>query len=321
MWHLGWQLLSIPIFVGASILSIKFNNFLVRTLYLLSAIWVGFVFYLFLGSILYLIHIGDNFYKYTLLTLVVGVTVYGILNARDIRINELVITLAMPETWKKRKMVFVSDLHLGHIWREKFAEEVVEKINSLSPDIIFIGGDLYDGVKVDVDQIISPLKHLKAPLGIFFVTGNHEEFRDEDNASFLEAIEKLNVKVLKDEKIEIDGIQIAGVYDKTGLKRKLFKEALGKMNIDRSRPSILLKHTPNHIDVSTNTGISLEFCGHTHRAQMWPLNFIAKKVFRGFSYGLKRSGATVVYTSSGVGTWGPPLRIGTHSEIIVIIFQ
>jgi len=96
---------------------------------------------------------------------------------------------------------------------------------------------------------------------------------------------------------------------------------MAAMNLDRNKPSVLLKHAPSDVDVAWEAGVSLMLCGHTHHAQVFPLRFIARMIFRGFDYGLKQSGKMRVYTSSGAGTWGPPFRVGTHSEIALFTLK
>lgn len=121
--------------------------------------------------------------------------------------------------------------------------------------------------------------------------------------------------------MEIDGLQIIGVDYYNASDRKQFSEILSKLAIDSARPAILLKHEPKDIDVARDAGISLQISGHTHRGQLWPFEYMATLVYKGFSYGLKSLGTMQVYVSSGVGTWGPPMRVGTDGEIVVFKFS
>ncbi len=87
------------------------------------------------------------------------------------------------------------------------------------------------------------------------------------------------------------------------------------------RPSILLNHVPNRLPLAEHAGVSLQLSGHTHGGgQMFPFNLITRRAFGKFTYGLQRFGELQVYTSSGAGTWGPPMRVGTHSEIVLLTF-
>ena len=100
-----------------------------------------------------------------------------------------------------------------------------------------------------------------------------------------------------------------------------FKDTIAKLAIDREKVSILLKHEPKDVDIAQEAGISLQISGHTHKAQLWPLGYIAQLIYRNFSYGLKRFKDMAIYVSSGTGTWGPPMRVGTDSEIVLFTFD
>jgi predicted MPP superfamily phosphohydrolase len=212
----------------------------------------------------------------------------------------------------------VSDLHLGHILHSGFARKIIKLINEQKPDIVFIPGDFYDGVHTDFGALAAEFKTVSAPLGMYFCSGNHEMFAGYGACET--AIKNAGIKILEDEKLEIDGIQIAGLAykeetDETVVKRL---EAIG---LNREKPSILLKHVPNRLGPISRAGASLVLSGHSHQGQIWPFRYITYNVFKGFDYGLKSKGATQVYTSSGAGTWGPPMRVFTKSEIVKIIFE
>jgi predicted MPP superfamily phosphohydrolase len=213
----------------------------------------------------------------------------------------------------------MSDLHLGPIKDVKFAEKITELSNSLSPDLVFVGGDLYDGSHHPDPYILAnPLKNLSSRLGKFFITGNHEEFGKPD--IFLSAVQKLGIKILQNEMVEIKGLQIIGVDFLNASPKKQFQKILEDLKIDRKKPSILLKHEPKNLAVAEKAGISFQISGHTHNGQQWPFNYLTKIMYKGFSYGLKHHGSMPIYISSGAGGWGPPLRVGSNYEIVEIIF-
>jgi len=315
-------------FVVASLLSQKFNNIGTRTLYRVSAAWLGFFIYLLIGACVYgaifaltaatqqtMSWIGETI---ILIAFVLGI--YGIVNANRIQTTSINVAIPnLPEKWRSRKAVFMSDLHLGQVRGASFAKRIVAKIQELKPDIVFIGGDLYDGVAVDAESVIAPLAELKVPLGIYFVTGNHEEFSD--SLKYLSAIRGVGITALMDEKVMIDDLQLVGVDYAHAAKKAAFDNVLQNLNIDRTLPSILLKHVPSDLDIALKHGITLQLSGHTHRAQVFPFTLLTYLIFKGFDYGLHPLGAMQVYTSSGVGTWGPPLRVGTRSEIVEILFR
>jgi len=313
-------------FVAASILTFYFDNFFTRFLYTVSAVWLGIIVYLFLASCLYalaafVVHAFSRdfdmgWFGCACLVLALVVSVYGLVHARSIVVKDLPIKLDnLPSFWQGRKIVFVSDVHLGQVHLKSWATAVVAKINEQKPDIVFIGGDLYDGVKVDENDIISPFADIHSNFGTYFVTGNHEEFRDV--GPYLQAIKSIGIKVLDNETSVVNGLQIVGVDDHDSSDPVKFKSILSGLNIDPAKPSILLKHQPSLLGIAEEAGISLQISGHTHRAQMFPLNIFTYMQFHGYDYGLKSFDKMQVYTSSGVGTWGPPLRVGSDSEIVV----
>jgi predicted MPP superfamily phosphohydrolase len=247
-------------------------------------------------------------------------SVYGFINAGMIRVNAIKLSLPnLPAVWESRTAVWISDTHLGQVRNHRFAQRFTDMIQNLKPDIIFIGGDLYDGGEaMDLHHMIEPLSRISTPLGIYFITGNHEEFYD--NTPYLNAVRRAGMRVLNNEKLEIDGLQIVGVGYRDSRNQKQFKAMLQKMEIDRQKPSLLLKHVPFDLEISRDIGLSAQISGHTHQGQVFLFRFITSMVYKGYDYGLKTFEDLLVYTSSGVGTWGPPMRIDTNPEIVVIQF-
>ena len=322
-------LLSVSL-VTTSLLAFRYSNLLVRGLYTVAASWLGVLYLFILASILCwtfyglakLFHIPLN--EKILIGVLMGIalvaSVYGFINSGMIRITRVNLPLPnCPGQWKGKTAVWVSDTHLGPVRNYKFAQDVAAMINSLNPDILFIGGDLYDVEAVDLGRMIEPFSRISPPLGTFFVTGNHEEFGD--NTPFLEAIRRAGIRVLYNEKIDVDGLQIVGVDYRDSRSEDQFRKILKKMDIDHRKPSILLKHAPFNLEVSKERGISVQLSGHTHHGQVFLFRFITSKVYRGYDYGLKWFGNLLVYTSSGAGTWGPPMRIDTKPEIVAITFM
>ena len=137
----------------------------------------------------------------------------------------------------------------------------------------------------------------------------------------LQAIEAAGIRVLDNEVTDVEGVQIVGDDYLATSHNDAFVKALGSITLDADRPTILLKHVPIHLETAERAGIDLQLSGHTHRAQIFPLSLITKIIFRGYDYELKPLGNMQVLTTSGVGTWGPPLRVGSNSEIVVITFE
>ncbi|HVB98342.1 MAG TPA: metallophosphoesterase [Candidatus Dormibacteraeota bacterium] len=317
-------------FVAASLVAFRFSNPLARLFYTLSAVWVGFLTYLFLAACAcwlaaLVAHVAGiplekRLWAEAMLGLALLVGVYGIFNASWIRIKEITVPLAnLPAQWNGRVAALVSDLHLGHVRNRGFARRVAATIDGLRPDVVFIAGDLYDGTAANLDRLAEPLGRISAPLGAYFVAGNHEEFRD--HAKYLDAVRRAGIRVLDDEKIVLDGLPVVGVHYRDSTDPHRFQAILRRASLDPARPSLLLTHAPNHLEVAEAEGIALELCGHTHGGQFFPFQWMPAMVYGPYVYGLHRLGRLSVYTSSGVGTWGPPLRVGTRPEIVLIRFS
>ena len=322
-------LLSVSL-VLTSFLAFRYSNVLVRFLYTTAASWLGILYLFILASMLCWIFYGlAKFIRLplnpeVLIEILIGIalmaSLYGFINASMIRVTRISIQLPhLPEQWKGKTAVWVSDTHLGQVRGCGFAQYVASRIESLHPDIVFIGGDLFDGVAVDLDQVIEPFSRISVPYGIYFITGNHEEFLD--NTPYLQAVRRVGMKVLYNEKVELDGLQIIGVDYRDSRREGDFRTILQRMGIDPHKPGILLKHAPLNLRVAREQGISLQLSGHTHQGQVFLFRFITSMVYQGYDYGLKWFGDLLVYTSSGAGTWGPPMRLDTNPEIVAITFR
>lgn len=182
-------------------------------------------------------------------------------------------------------------------------------------DFVFITGDLFDGTGDDLYRFIEPLTRLKVP--IYYITGNHETYLGVEKA--VAAIEKTKIKLLRDEIVDLGGIQLIGIdYPQRGWKKDI-APVLEK--IDRTKPSILLYHEPAQIETAKRFDVSLQLAGHTHNGQMWPMKIFTFLIYKGFDHGLHQMGDFSLYTTSGAGTWGPPMRIGSTPEIVIITVQ
>ena len=297
-----------------------------RTWYVVSAAWTGtFVYVLFAAIIFDISKLFLNrpqIFGQCLFVIAFGIGVYGIVHAKKIFIKKMQISIPnLPQAWKGRTVVWMSDLHLGSIYRTRFAKKFTRISNSLSPDVVFIGGDLYDGTHApDPYKLAAPLSELTSKFGIFYITGNHEEFGSPK--PFIDVVQKLGFTILNDEKKEIDGVQIVGVDYSNSSKRENFKNVLEKIQINKAMPSILLKHEPRDLDVAEQAGISFQISGHTHKGQQWPFGYLAKRMYKKYFYGLNQyeKSTMQVLVSSGVGGWGPPVRVGSDCEIIHVTF-
>jgi len=317
-------------FVAASLLAFRYTNATVRVFYRAAAVWLGLVTFLFLAAVSSWVTFGvaravgleTNFHRIVecLFGAAVVAGLYGVFNASWTRVTRTTVRLAnLPVSWRGRRAALISDLHLGHVRNGSFLRRMVAKILREEPDTIFIAGDLYDGTAIDARQAAEPLKELVAPHGVYFVAGNHEQFGDD--SKYLHAIAAAGVRVLSNEKVEVDGLQIIGVPYRNATQKGHLASALHGIQLDRDRPSILLTHAPDHPEIAEAAGVSLQLSGHTHLGQFVPWTWIARRIYRQFAYGLSRIGKMQIFTSSGAGTWGPPLRLGSNPEIVMLEFE
>ena len=295
-----------------------------------------------------------------------GVLLYGYINYRNPKVEELNIDLESGEASegagilagndnlsgrKKVRIVAISDVHLGFATQKKHLQRYVEKINSLSPDIILIAGDLIDNsIKpVELQRMQEELGMLRAPGGIYMVPGNHEYISGiADVEAFLQ---KTPIVLLRDSVVMHPcGIALAGRDDRSNRGRLPVEELLGKVavagsaggasgaggagEIDKAgrvaeagevgqsgeagdAPVILLDHQPYEIAHKDSLGIALQFSGHTHRGQVWPMSILVDRMYEQ-SHGWRKWNNSHVIVSSGLSLWGPPFRIGTDSDLWVI---
>jgi predicted MPP superfamily phosphohydrolase len=317
-------------FVVATFLGLRYSNFSLRLVYRISVVWLGVLnFSFFAACATWIVSaaamllpfyfqpkaIAETFFGMALL-----ISIYGLINANRLRVTRVTVNLSnLPAAWRGRTVALVSDLHLGNVRGARFADRVVAKLRNLQPDAVFISGDLFDGTEADADALVEPWRKLSAPAGIYYVAGNHEEFTD--RAKFIGAVQRTGIRVLNNEKVDVQGLQIVGVHDGETDDPQQFHALLRRAELDGSRASILLAHRPSSLAIPEEEGISLQLSGHTHGGQIWPWTRVAARVHGRFNYGLNRFGKLLVFTSSGAGTWGVPMRVGTKSEIVLIRFE
>jgi predicted MPP superfamily phosphohydrolase len=317
-------------FVAASLLAFRYTNAALRAFYRVAAVWMGLLSFLFLAAVASWIVFGvarlaglDVNFHWTvevLFSAAVVAGLFGVFNASWTRITRTTVRLAnLPAAWRGRRAALISDVHLGHVRNGSFLRRMVAKILKEEPDAIFIAGDLYDGTAIDAGRAAEPLNQLVAPKGVYFVAGNHEQFGDD--SKYLRAIAAAGVRVLSDEKVEVDGLQIIGVPYRNAVQNRRFASVLHAIRVDRDRASILLTHAPDHPEIAEAAGVSLQLSGHTHLGQFVPWSWMARRIYRQFVYGLTRIGKMQIFTSSGAGTWGPPLRLGSNPEIVMLEFE
>lgn len=331
------------IFFGSilAILSVSFSlatffarfsqNTLSSIVYTTSSFWLGFVFWLFIGIVIFSL-IGfftkfDSFYfKLSFLIFFISIlilNIVGLFKGYYPKIENVTVGVEnLPEEWLNKKALFIADTHYGNLHTEKSAKRLASLIQVINPDVVFVAGDFFDGPMKDFDVFTREFKDIKTTHGIYFVNGNHEDYagKEKSNKSLLDH----GFNIIDQQIVNIDGVQIVGIPYTTSSNSTLDSEAtknsFSANNFDPEKPSIVLKHVPVGIDSILEFRPSFVFFGHTHRGQMWPFTLLVKSIYKEHYYGLIEKNGTIFYTTSGVGGWGPPQRIGTNSEVLLVKF-
>ncbi len=237
--------------------------------------------------------------------------------ARGFDVRRVRVPLAKLPPWASGySIVQLTDVHVGPTLGRDFVEEVVRQANALEPDLIVITGDLVDGSVEQLEELVAPLRDLRAKDGVFFVTGNHEYYSGAD--SWIAHLATLGIRVLRNERVSIRGaFDLAGVDDARsrgmlpGHGQDVPRALAGR---DPSRAVVLLAHQPKALKDAVRCGVDLQLSGHVHGGQLVPFNWLAR-LDQPIIKGLHLVEGTWVYVSTGTGYWGPPMRVGPRSEV------
>lgn len=247
------------------------------------------------------------------------ITPYGFYEATQIRVKK--ITIKTPKIQKKvgtLRIVQVSDVHIGLIIGKKRMEQIADTIRDIKPDILVSTGDLVDGRFNKLKTSIEPLKRINPPYGKFAITGNHEYYAGIDAS--IDFMEQAGFEVLRGRGVNVgDIINIAGIDDAAGgnfTNNFIYERAL-LLSLPQEKFTILLKHRPV-VDQGAVDLFDLQLSGHTHKGQIFPFRYVVKIFFPLYTGFHKISDKSNLYTSSGAGTWGPPMRFLAPPEITVI---
>lgn len=287
------------------------NSWLVIMFYLLMAFLV-----LDIGRLVHLVPatwLRDNAVTSAVLTGLMLVTfIGGNIHYHNKQRQEINLTTDKPLE-RPLKIVMVSDLHAGFHNRRAEIGRWVNMINAEQADLILIAGDMIDGNvrPLKAQGTVEELQRLNAPT--VACLGNHEYITGLDKS--LELLSHTGIHILRDSTMTIGNVTIAGRDDRSNRRRKSVEQLMN--GIDRSTYIIMLDHQPYHLEEAEQNGVDLQLSGHTHRGQVWPLNWVTKKMYE-CDYGQWQRGKTDYYVSSGLGIWGGKFRIGTDSEYVVI---
>lgn len=310
------------LFIAIGLRKSRLPNLVVGTLFRIGSVWIVFLLYsVLLLAVADIIHLALPFPYHSLwyvLPLVGVLLIYGYINYRNPRIERINITIE-KETTPKMRIVAISDIHLGYGTGIKAFNKYIDLINAQRPDIVLIMGDLIDNsLKPIVNKpYAEAIAKIHTPLGIYMAPGNHEYLSGIDNV--VKYISDTPVTLLRDCIVELpNGIQIAGRDDCTNSKRESLETLMART--DKKRPIIVLDHQPRKLAKADALKVDLLLCGHTHRGQVFPFNLITDRIYEQ-SHGYRKWSHAHILVSSGLSIWGPPFRIGTHSDLAVINIQ
>jgi len=228
-----------------------------------------------------------------------------------------------PDAWPRPldglTIAVISDLHVAPGTSPAYVRDLVDRTNALNPDIIALCGDLVDGPVTALADAVRPLGDLRARLGTFAVTGNHEFFSDAPG--WVAFLRQLGIDVLENDRRTIGAgdatFDVAGVPDyMAGRFGNDFAPRLADALVGRddSHPVILLAHQPRQFDEAAALNVTLQVSGHTHGGQIWPFTILVRLVDHRVA-GLYRQGRSLLYVSRGIRYWGPPMRLGAPHEL------
>jgi len=247
-----------------------------------------------------------------------GITGYGIKTALGTpQVNRWAMAMRkLPRGMDGTRLVVVSDIHLGPLAGTHHVGRIVDLINSAKADIVCVVGDLVDGTVAELGRFATPLADIESRHGAYFVTGNHEYYSG--YAPWVEEVAQLGVRPLRNERVEINGLDLAGVNDLGGAQygdAPDFAKALGDR--DATRPVVLMAHQPIAARQAAPFGVDLQVSGHTHGGQMAPFNLLVK-LQQPVVSGYGDVDGVPVFVTNGAGTWGPPVRVGAPPQVTVI---
>lgn len=320
------------IFIGSTLISMKNYSNINSVFYTISSSWLPVLAYLFLGSIILTILnvtisstiLFPIIYKstvYGLLILSFGITTYGLINAN----NFIVKTVNIPKenelsnVLSGKKVILLADTHIGIVHKKNFLNKVVNYVNEQNPDIVLLAGDLIDGPQIPFDDFLSPIKDIKSNISTFYTPGNHEIYYSDQ-----EKIYKFTDQYttgLRNQIYKLDGFNIIGLtYDaKEGKDATLNR--LYASGYDKNTPTIVILHEPKNNKFLQDMGVDLVVSGHTHGGQFWPFSMVIKSIYKEYTNGLVMRGNNASVTTTGIGTWGPAVRVGVNPEIVIINFE
>lgn len=311
---------AVALFLSLGLRNTELPSCVHRLLHIVGSVWLVFMLYMILFTLLFdVVHFifpsfhGGVWYALCITGLLL---MCGYINYRRPHVEHLTITTDKVAPGERLRIVAVSDLHLGYGTGRETLSSYVELINGEKPDVVVVVGDLIDNSLRPVEEanMEELLREIDAPDGIYMVPGNHEYISDISRCE--RYLQRTPVRLVRDSVVGLPlGIQLICRDDRTNGRRKPMDELVGMT--DKEHFTIVLDHQPYDIAVSNALGVDLHLSGHTHHGQVWPISLITDVMYDQ-SHGYRKWSTTHAYVSSGLSLWGPPFRIGTKSDMVVI---
>ena len=316
---ISYWLCAVSIFVVFALSRSLLNKGQLSFVYEIGSGWLVFILYMTIALLVFdvvrLVYKPVPFSFHIACALTLSVLGYGYYNYLNPKVRTLDLTINKELSIPSLKVVGFSDVHLGIGTGNDKLQKYIEMVNAQNPDLIIISGDLIDNNVAplyanDMDKLLAKFN---APMGIYMAPGNHEYISGIDES--IEFLKKTPIQLLSDTVVMLpNGIQIVGRDDRRIENRSSLQDLM--KTVDPSKPIILIDHQPYNLDETAEAGIDLQLSGHTHRGQIWPMNWIVDNLFE-VSFGYEKRKESHIYVSTGLSLWGPPFRIGTDSEIVV----
>ena len=266
-------------------------------------------------------------------------SIWGAINARIIHTTKYNVTINKEvKNIKDLKIALVADLHLGYNIGTPHIKNMVKKINKQNPDLVVIAGDIFDNEYEALDnpkEITKALKSIKSKYGVYATYGNHDikekvlagftfnkkGEKKESDIRMDQLLENANINLLRDEEVMIeDSIYLYGRPDYRrpgrGITTRKTAEEITE-NMDKDKPIIVIDHEPSELQELADAGVDMDLCGHTHDGQVFPGNITSALMWEN-SYGYLKKDNMHNIVTSGVGLFGPNMRVGTIAEVVII---
>ncbi len=337
-----WIVFAILVLVSViGLVRIKFlPNILRSRLYLVGSYWIAAMAYIIIILVAVdLIRFVDSWVGFlpqviknnpdfplnmglVVLTLLLILMIYGTWNARKIKVTSYDIHIPKKAgALSQLHIALISDTHLGTIDDQRH-KKIIDKLNSLKRDIVLVVGDITDDIALfEKLGISNDFRTIRSTYGMYASFGNHE-YMQKDLGVIMDQLGQAGIHVLRDVYVKVaESFYLIGREDKSsrmvsGKKREALEELMRDM--DLKLPVLMLDHQPIDLEEANNAGVDLQLSGHTHKGQFSPFNLITRKIFKK-DYGYLETESLQLIVTSGAGTWGPPIRIGTSSEVVHVI--